>query len=65
MAACKLFAGDPRGRKCAICQEPLRVGDIIYDWDGRLCEIGCLVRYATQQASPPYAHPTPGANWAP
>ena len=63
MAECKLFAGDPRGKKCGICQELLRVSDIIYEWDGRLFEVGCLVRYTTQQTSPPYSYQSPGADW--
>jgi hypothetical protein len=63
MADCKLFNGDPRGKKCGICGERLHVGDIIYEWDDRLYEVGCLVRYATQHASPPPFYQPPGADW--
>lgn len=56
MSDCKLYSGELRGKKCGVCREPLRVGDIVYQWGEMFVEVGCLVRYASERLDPPSSY---------
>lgn len=51
MADWKWFAGEPRGL-CPYCPEPLRRGDILVEWRGRVFHVHCLLNLLTALAPP-------------
>lgn len=64
MASYRLYDGDPRGKRCNGCQEPLRSTEIIYEWRGRLYALGCFLDVLTAIAPPDAVYYTPpGTDW--